>query len=654
MAILILVLSFLSSFAIICILSQQIRSSWLKTTVLYGAIITLLTEGLSLNQSLVFEPILGFWIGILVINGLLWLGLARKNRLFKVTFFYEKWIDMDHQEKRNKLLLGGILLILLINLVTALISPPNNWDSMTYHMSRVVNWIQNQSVAHYPTHIMRQISLPPGAAFLVMQAQILAGGDYFANAIQWLSYLGCIGATSLITNILFNPEYKYGLFAALVTASIPMAIMQSTTTQTDLTVAYWLICLMYFVLRTESYRWADIGWIGVSLSLAVLTKPTAYVFGLPLMGFFLLRLVGQAQPQARMKAVMLIALTILTLSLPLPYFLRNIELFQNPFGTDYETRNEIFGIVPILSNLTRLIAINLPYQFWSALDWLHDNVFQIDINDPRITHSDIDISGQQGALQYIAPHEDYVGSFLHLILLLFGLFLSVRDRFFSKPDSKKKIAFSLGIILVFGLLLFCIILRFQPWLNRLLLPLFVMATPLITYAVFASATALARKLAVALMLVMAIAYGLTTFRHPLVSLNPFFPPFSPSILTLPRQEIYFSASKRELRAPYHIATQLIGRSSCRSVGLAIGSNDWEYPLWVLLKKYGDVKIAHIDVTNPSKSAQTRLAEDELCAVITTPGAEKTEPRDSKVWFGFVVSEEPFVAVDFKRRLPKTQ
>jgi hypothetical protein len=47
--------------------------------------------------------------------------------------------------------------------VLALITPPNMYDSMTYHMSRVVHWIQNGSLAHYPTSIGRQLFLPPGA-----------------------------------------------------------------------------------------------------------------------------------------------------------------------------------------------------------------------------------------------------------------------------------------------------------------------------------------------------------------------------------------------------------------------------------------------------------------------------------------------------------
>ena len=42
----------------------------------------------------------------------------------------------------------------------ALWTTPYNWDSMTYHLSRIAHWAQNQTVAHYATNIIRQITSP--------------------------------------------------------------------------------------------------------------------------------------------------------------------------------------------------------------------------------------------------------------------------------------------------------------------------------------------------------------------------------------------------------------------------------------------------------------------------------------------------------------
>src|SRR6185369_10694518 len=54
------------------------------------------------------------------------------------------------------LLIGVIGFILCATLATALLYPPNTWDSMTYHMPRVMHWITNANIGFYPTANSRQ------------------------------------------------------------------------------------------------------------------------------------------------------------------------------------------------------------------------------------------------------------------------------------------------------------------------------------------------------------------------------------------------------------------------------------------------------------------------------------------------------------------
>ena len=67
----------------------------------------------------------------------------------------------------------GIALVL--GLIAALM-PCTNYDSLTYHLPRVMHWLQNQSVAHYPTSDTRQLESGPWAGFVLANLCLLAGG----------------------------------------------------------------------------------------------------------------------------------------------------------------------------------------------------------------------------------------------------------------------------------------------------------------------------------------------------------------------------------------------------------------------------------------------------------------------------------------------
>lgn len=106
-----------------------------------------------------------------------------------------------------------------------IVSPPNNWDSMTYHMSRVAHWIQNHSVAHYPTYNLPQLFHPPFNSFTIMHLQILSGRDTFANLVQWWAMIGSIIGTSLIAKQLGAKE-RGQILAAVFCATLPLGILK--------------------------------------------------------------------------------------------------------------------------------------------------------------------------------------------------------------------------------------------------------------------------------------------------------------------------------------------------------------------------------------------------------------------------------------------
>ena len=295
---------------------------------------------------------------------------------------------------------------------------------MTYHLPRVMHWIQNRTVAHYPTHNLRQISFLPGAAYIVTHLQILAGSDRFANCVQWLSLVGSIFGVSLITKKLVGEQAQW--ISLLLCASIPMAIAQSTTTQIDLVTSFWLVCFVYFLFETPNFQ-SNLLWIISSLGLALVTKPTAIIFGIPLFlmfGIFVFRK-SFLQNRSIIKSLLRAAsygsiLGLLSLTFPIWNWCRNAQTLSQFLGIDMGTRSEIHNLPELVSVFLKNLSLNLPLPgFREVIAFIHEYFLKIDINNPALTFGDPVIAfndEKTSPLTLLFSMEDTVANPIHLIL----------------------------------------------------------------------------------------------------------------------------------------------------------------------------------------------------------------------------------------------
>lgn len=329
-------------------------------------------------------------------------------------------------------LLSGIGFFMVMTSLIAIISPPNNWDSMTYHMVRVVHWIQNRSVGHYPTYYAAQLVHPPFAEFFIMHLQILSGGDRWANLVQWSSMIGSIIGVSLIAKQLGCGE-RGQIFSAVFCATIPMGILQSSSTQNDYVVAYWLVCLAYYTLLSFNYKippFSLIFAIAASLGLALLTKSSGYIYALP---FIIWLFVGHVR-NLRWKMWQPFLITfVVVLMLNINHYLRNTNLYGHPLATaDYtdDYKIEVYSLPTFISNIIRNLSLHVDIVRYFKLDgWLTPitgivmklvkiihQFLGVDINDPRTTFppNSYTVSG-------VSFDENIAGNPLHLLLILLAL-----------------------------------------------------------------------------------------------------------------------------------------------------------------------------------------------------------------------------------------
>lgn len=603
-------LAWISCFTLLCSRGMGWRTAFLAASVAWGIAAAVLTELFSLFAAL-NRPALALGWGALA-SGCGLLCLRNRGRGNRVSF--------PALQGAEKLVLGAVCAIMAGTLVTAVVSPPNNWDSMTYHMSRVMHWIQNGSVAHFPTNTLRQLELNPWAEYAILHLQLLGGGDHAANLVQWYCMAGCVVAVSLIAKV-SGAEGFGQLLAALVAVTIPMAILQSSSTQNDLAVSFWLACFVFFGMM--SAREKNRGWtllMSCSLGLAVLTKGTAYIVATPFMLWFMVRDVKVGWREAGIKWL---SAGCLVLALNFGHYLRNWSLFGNPLTSGNDAfSNGLLTPAVVVSNLTRNLALHLwtPSDVldrfvFGAMDALH-SLLGLGLSDPATTWP-----GTSFAVPLFSLHEDLTGNPLHLLLFLIVTILLV-----FRKKHRNLLPYALSVW--GGVLLFCIMLRWQPWGSRLHLPLFVLFSPLAGVVV---SELRSRGLALGLAAALSLASLLWVVCNSSRSLVSWVPHTlcSASSLTTPRWSQYF-VNNPPMERILVTAAEVINSRKFRNVGLRYETGDtWEYPLWVMTREKGaqGPRIEHVGVANRSSSIPARPFRPDVILSISGEGEARLElPR----------------------------
>lgn len=578
----------LVSLGLLFLIFKQIDKCWrtaiLSAAVVWGSVVALSTEILSLFELLTFEWVLGLWL----VADILWLIIYLKLNSVKPDI---RSNDDSQLSSFLLWLLAGISLIFAAVGLIAIVSPPNNWDSMTYHMSRVVHWMQNRSVEHYPTSYVPQLFHPPGAEFAIMHFQIISGGDRFANLIQWLSMVGSAIAVSLIAKQL-GANLRGQVFAAVFAATLPMGILQGSSTQNDYAVCFWVVCFVSCGLAGMSagITLSNTLKIGASLGLALLTKTTAYIFSIPFILWFII--VGIKRFHQKMLPPILMIAAV-TLILNIGHFWRNYDLFGYLIGApqDFtkEYKIEIFTLPTFLSNIIRNLAMHTGTSISKinglivAVVKLLHKILGILPNDPRITWP----PGQVYALSTPSFNENNATNPIH-----FGLIFATIMLISNNPKLRQiKIVIVYLTATITTFLLLCLLLKFQPWQSRHHLTIFVLFAPLFGLTISQLSNYKIANYIVLIMIFMSL---------PWIFNNKFRPLLGESNIFNSRNELYFT-SRPNIEFAYYQAVDFVKSQNCTNIGLSFWTkNSWEYPLWVLFQQPGKPapRIEHISTIDP--------------------------------------------------------
>jgi hypothetical protein len=361
------------------------------------------------------------------------------------------------------LLVAPLMLILLL---TALVYPPNNWDSMSYHMARVVYWMENGSIAYYPTAINHQNLMSPGAEYVILLLQLLSASDILANLVQFISYYLLISATPSFLRLL-GVRRRIANWGLVLSASLPMGVLQATSTQNDLVASCLGLALCMAALRLwhENIRGEksrlDIMVLALLIAVGWLVKATSILAALPflLMAAVCYSIALIRRPQwwrGQAFNLLLGVLLVAVVSGP-DLYRKNVDS-----GSFTANRREIFPFNGFWEKkiIHSVVGVNfhvIPTEkFYKGIVMPLTGFFN---SSPF----------PQPREPFLKIHEDVVGNPLHMIFAGVAIILFLL-RFKSIPHQSR---WSVLFVCISWILLHGTI-RGQPWISRLQTPVFML------------------------------------------------------------------------------------------------------------------------------------------------------------------------------------
>lgn len=562
--------------ALVCSL-RPASAGWaqavLRAGALFGLILVAITEGLSAAHSLRALPLAVAWTAVTVVSltaaVLAWLRAGRPRPTSVRVGGPVEWV----------LLALGVG-VWAVQAVIAGASPPSNFDSLVYHMPRVVHWLQQGGVQFYQTSTDRQLYLGPGAEYVIATLQSLSHGDRWASMVSCVAAAGAAIAAGRIA-LLLGAGRRGCLAAALAAVTLPLGVLEATNTQNDFVVSWWIIAAVAGIVGDvrRPARWWPLLDIGAPLALAGLTKSTGFLILAPF-------LVWWAVVRLRRRPVPTLAygigIVVVVLLVNGPQLVRTQRTFGNPFGpttTMQAVDNQRHDPAALASNVVRDVAVNLTSPVPGADRFLQravvdiHRVLGIPVSDPATTFVN------QPFIAKFRVAEDYSGNGIQLLLIVVA---AVWILWPGRRQSWLRRTYVLALLAA-GLL-FAGYLKWQPWITRLELPLFVCGCPVIGLLADAASVRGTVRFRVRSVVTVAAALSISLLALAFLWRNPSRPLVGPTSVFRQDRFDLIMANRPWEAGSYRLATTVIAARHPAVVGMAQTNNDLEYPLWVALRQ----------------------------------------------------------------------
>ena len=284
------------------------------------------------------------------------------------------------------LMIGTLTIIGITNLLLVLLTPPNEWDSMTGHLNRAIRYIQRGTMEHFGGTNWNMDTYPKSVTAIQIYTYLISGKIENAfklihHSSYWISLVAVFGIAQRI-----GRNLSASFFCALAFSMFLDFLMQAITTETDIVLTAYLSCLIYFLYTYHTTRLNQyLYFSGLVFGIALGHKVT-FVLLLPSVFMIMLYTVFLA-PTFRMtvertlRLGVAILVSVLMYTLPTGY-IKNIQEFGHPIGPPTALQHQSGERAGSLHNLAEQGSRNLvrySYDFFN-LDGIRNAQWGYDLN----------------------------------------------------------------------------------------------------------------------------------------------------------------------------------------------------------------------------------------------------------------------------------
>ncbi|GAA0714900.1 hypothetical protein Drose_02125 [Dactylosporangium roseum] len=600
------------------------RSALIRAGIVIGGVAVLLAELLSALGALHRLWIVLAWLLVASGGALL---LHRRRAVPPIPRSWSSWASWarkywESAPLAERLAAGALGVLFLADLLVALVAPPNNFDSQTYHLPKIEHWVARGDVGFYPTVIDRQLAMAPGAEYLLLHLRLLTGGDGLYNLVQFAAAVGGALIASRITAQL-GGDRRAQLLAALVFGTTPMVLLEATSTQTDLVVALWVGSVATLVLDElrRPTSWLSMLMLGTAAGLTLLTKATGLLAVGPLLvvWFFAQLRLGRWRAVGRPLLGTLVIVFCMA-ALAGPYLARVQTAYDHPLGPDHLRESismQRHDPASVLINALRITETALQTPLGPVGSGAVKSLASLLGVDPSAR----DITYWNSTYPYTSwpPDEDRVSFPVQGALVLIGALALLMRR---SPAVVRLYA----ALFWLAVLAYVVMVKWQPWGNRLIMFLLLLGTPLAALWVNGVLRWSAdRRRAVSWLTAAVLAAGTLAGGFAVAYGWPRRLVGHGSVFTSSELDQRF-IRRPEWQADYVWAADAVKAAGARRVGLLQGYNTWEYPWWVLLSGRTIVSLQSLQPDLPA------AALDDVDAVLCVSPPKPCEIYIPPTWF----------------------